>query len=121
MPYWDVVLRGFGFAFIYYCSIGVAIYLISVRLMPVGRIAKPEVPFYEKVTTGIFFGAVAYLIYLLGVAGMGELRAAVYTAGLMLGVLVAVFLWFKFRRKETFLQGETLFGSSGAGSKRMPR
>jgi len=52
VPYWDVVLRGFGFAFIYYMSIGVAIYLISVSLMPVGSIAKPDVPFYEKVTTG---------------------------------------------------------------------
>jgi len=111
VPYWDVVLRGFGFAFIYYFSIGVAIYLLSVRLMPVGRIDKPQVPIYEKVTTGIFFGAVAYLIYLLGFVGMGELRAAVNTAGLMFGVLVSVFLWFKYWRKEPFLQRETLFGS----------
>jgi len=111
VPYWDVVLRGFGFGFIYYFSIGVAIYLLSVRLMPRGRIEKPQVPLYEKVTTAIFFGAVAYLIYLLGFAGMGELRAAVNTAGLMFGVLVAVFLWFKYRRKDPFLEGETLFGS----------
>ena len=33
VPYWDVVLRGFGFSFIYYISIGVAIYLLSVRLL----------------------------------------------------------------------------------------
>jgi TRAP transporter 4TM/12TM fusion protein len=111
VPYWDVVLRGFGFAFIYYFSIGVAIYLISVRLMPRGAIEKPQVPLYEKVATAIFFGAVACLLYLMGVAGMGELRAAVNTAGLMLGALVAAFLWFKHRRKETFLKGETLLGS----------
>jgi TRAP-type uncharacterized transport system fused permease subunit len=111
VPYWDIVLRGFGFAFIYYFSIAVAIYLLSVRLMPRGAIEKPHVPLYEKVTTSIFFGAVAYLIYLLGVAGMGELRAAVNTAGLMLGVLIAVFLYFKYLRKDPFLEGETLLGS----------
>jgi TRAP transporter 4TM/12TM fusion protein len=110
-PYWDIVLRGFGFAFIYYFSIGVAIYLLSVRLMPRGAIEKPQVPLYEKVTTGIFFGSVAFLIYLLGVAGMGELRAAANTAGLMLAALIAVFLWFKYRRKDPFVKHETLFGS----------
>jgi TRAP-type uncharacterized transport system fused permease subunit len=42
---------------------------------------------------------------------MGELRAAVNTAGLMLGVLIAVFLYFKYLRKDPFLEGETLLGS----------
>src|SRR5574341_1104305 len=111
VPYWDIVLRGFGFAFVYYFSVGVAIYLLSVRLMPRGALDKPQVPVYEKVATGIFFGAVAYLIYLLGIAGMGELRAALFTAGLMLGVLIAVFLWFKVLRKDAFLERETLAGS----------
>src|SRR5574341_642989 len=74
VPYWDIVLRGFGFAFVYYFSVGVA-------------------------------------IYLLGIAGMGELRAALFTAGLMLGVLIAVFLWFKVLRKDAFLERETLAGS----------
>ncbi len=113
--YWDIVLRGFGFAFIYYFSVGVAIYLLSVRLMPHGALEKPRVPVYEKVATGIFFGAVAYLIYLLGVAGMGELHAALYTAGVMLGVLIAVFLWFKYLRKDRFLERETLWGSLRRG------
>ncbi len=111
VPYWDVVLRGFGFSFIYYISIGVAIYLLSVRLLPAGRIEKPQVPLYEKVTTGIFFGSVIYLIYLMGFLGRGELRAAVHTASWMLGVLIAVFLYFKYVRKDPFLAGETLFGS----------
>jgi TRAP transporter 4TM/12TM fusion protein len=111
VPYWDVVLRGFGFGFIYYFSIGVSIYLLSVRLMPAGKIDKPQVPLYEKVTSSIFFGAVAYLIYLLGFVGRGELRAAVSTGVLMLAALIAVFLWFKYRRKDPFLKGESLFGS----------
>jgi len=111
VPYWDVVLRGFGFSFIYYISIGVAVYLLSVRLLPHGRIDKPQVPLYEKVTTGIFFASVLYLIYLLGIVGRGELRAAVNTASWMLVVLIVVFLYFKYVRKDPFLAGETLLGS----------
>ncbi len=34
VPYWDVVLRGFALAFVYYVSIGVAVYLLCVRLLP---------------------------------------------------------------------------------------
>ena len=34
VPYWDVVMRGFALAFVYYVSIGVAVYLLCVRLLP---------------------------------------------------------------------------------------
>jgi TRAP transporter 4TM/12TM fusion protein len=115
VPYWDVVLRGFGFSFIYYISIGVAIYLLSVRLLPRGPIDKPKVLLYEKVTTGIFFGAVAYLVVLMGILSKGELLAAVKTASWMFVVLVAVFLYFKYVRKDPFLAGETLFASIRRG------
>jgi len=111
VPYWDVVLRGFGFSFIYYISIGMAIYLLSVRLLPRGAIDKPQVPLYQKVTTGIFFGAVAYLVILISFLGKGELLAAVNTASWMFAVLVAVFLYFKYVRKDPALAGETLLGS----------
>ena len=113
--YWDVVLRGFGFSFVYYISIGVAIYLLSVRLLPRGAIEKPQVPLYEKMMTGIFFGSVAYLIILMGFLGKGELRAAVNTASWMFVVLVAVFLYFKYVRKDPVLAGETLFASIRRG------
>jgi TRAP transporter 4TM/12TM fusion protein len=115
VPYWDVVLRGFGFSFIYYISIGVAIYLLSVRLLPRDKIDKPEVPLYQKLTTAIFLGAVAYLVFLMGFAGMGELHAAVKTASWMFAVLVAVFLYFKYLRREPILAGETLFASIRRG------
>ena len=36
VPYWDVVIRGFALAFIYYVSIGVAVYLLCVRLLAEG-------------------------------------------------------------------------------------
>jgi TRAP transporter 4TM/12TM fusion protein len=115
VPYWDVVLRGFGFSFIYYISIGMAIYLFSVRLLPREPVGKPQVPLYQKVTTSIFFGAVAYLVVLMGVLGKGELLAAVNTASWMLGVLAVVFLYFKYVRKDPALEGETLFASIRRG------
>jgi TRAP transporter 4TM/12TM fusion protein len=115
VPYWDVVLRGFGFSFIYYISIGMAIYLFSVRLLPREPIDKPKVPLYQKVTTSIFFGAVAYLVVLMGFLGKGELIAAVKTATWMFVALVAVFLYFKYVRKDPFLAGETLFASIRRG------
>jgi TRAP transporter 4TM/12TM fusion protein len=111
VPYWDVVLRGFGLAFIYYVSIGVAVYLLCVRLLPRDAIEKPQVPLYDKVKTCIFFSSVLYLIYLMGFVGKGELLAALYTASFMLGLLVAAFVYFKYLRKDPATTNETLFGN----------
>jgi TRAP-type uncharacterized transport system fused permease subunit len=115
VPYWDVVLRGFGFAAIYYPSIGVAIYLLSVRLLPRDKVDAPQVPLYQKVSTLIFFGSVAYLVFLMAVVGKGELLAAVNTATWMTVVLTAVFLFFKYVREEPSLAGESLWGSFRRG------
>ena len=115
VPYWDVVIRGFGFSFIYYVSIGFAIYLLCVRLLPGDKIAKPQVPLYDKVTTTIFFSAVLYLIYLMGWLGTGELRAALQTATFMLVPLMAAFLYFKHVLKDPLLKNETMLGSLRRG------
>jgi TRAP transporter 4TM/12TM fusion protein len=111
VPYWDVVLRGFGLAFIYYVSIGVAVYLLCVRLLPAEPVEAPHVPIYDKVKTGVFFAAVLYLLYLMGWAGKGELLAALQTTGLMFALLLAAFLYFKFVVKERSLAAETLLGN----------
>ena len=111
VPYWEVVLRGFGFSFIYYISIAFAVYLLCVRLLPGDRIEKPIVPVYDKVCTIIFLSAVLYLLYLMGFAGTGELRAALFTAIFMIVPLIVVFLFFKHVLKEPILAKETLFGS----------
>ena len=42
VPYWDVVLRGFALAFVYYVSIGIAVYLLCVRLLPKDPISAPQ-------------------------------------------------------------------------------
>jgi TRAP-type uncharacterized transport system fused permease subunit len=115
VPYWDVVLRGFGFSFVYYVSIAAAVYFISVRLLPRAAIDRPRVPLYDKVTTVIFLGSVGYLIYLMGFLGKGELLAALYTAGTMAGLLFVVFAYFRYVRKDPALAKETLFGTIRRG------
>jgi TRAP transporter 4TM/12TM fusion protein len=111
VPYWDVVIRGFALAFVYYASVAVAVYLLCVRLLPRDAIERPQVPLYDKLKTAIFFSSVLYLIYLMGFAGKGELLAALYTASFMLGLLVALFLYFKYVLKDPALANETLFGN----------
>ena len=111
VPYWDVVVRGFALAFVYYASIGVAVYLLCVRLLPSDAIDRPQVPLYEKFKTAIFFASVAYLIYLMGVVGKGELLAALYTATLMLVLLVALYLYFRYVRNDPVVGDETLLGN----------
>jgi TRAP transporter 4TM/12TM fusion protein len=111
VPYWDVVLRGFALAFVYYVSIGVAVYLLCVRLLPRDPIDRPQVPLYDKLKTAVFFASVLYLIYLMGVVGKGELLAALYTAAFMLGLLILLFLFFKYALDDPAVADETLFGS----------
>jgi TRAP transporter 4TM/12TM fusion protein len=111
VPYWDVVIRGFALAFVYYVSVGVAVYLLCVRLLPRDAIERPQVPLYDKLKTAVFFSSVLYLIYLMGFVGKGELLAALYTASFMLGLLVALFLSFKYMLKDPALANETLFGN----------
>lgn len=109
VPYWDVVLRGFALGFVYYASLALSVYLLCVRLLPRDAIANPPVPLYDKIKTAIFFAAVVYLIYLMGIVGMGELRAALFTSGAMFVMLFAAFLYFKYVLKDPEVIKESLF------------
>ena len=111
VPYWDVVKRGFALAFVYYASISFAIYLLCVRLLPRDQVVTPKVPAYEQIKTAIFFLAVLFLVYQMGVVGTGELLAALYTAAFMFGLLLLAFLVFKYVRRDPLLEEETLFGN----------
>jgi TRAP-type uncharacterized transport system fused permease subunit len=115
VPYWDVVIRGWALTFVYYISISAAVYLLCVRLLPGDKIAKPHVPLYDKATTIVFLSAVAYLVYLMGYIGRGELLAALQTAAFMLSLLIPLFLCFKYLVKEPALAQETLAGSIRRG------
>ncbi len=112
VPYWDVVLRGFGLAFVYYVSIGIAVYLLCVRLLPREPVEAPPVPLYDKIKTGIFFSSVLFLLYLMGFAGIGRAAGRAADRGLH---AVSCSSWsssiFKYVRKDPALSGETLFGN----------
>jgi TRAP transporter 4TM/12TM fusion protein len=111
VPYWDVVVRGFSLAFIYYVSLALAVYLLCVRLLPRESIEAPRVSAYDQVKTSIFFLAVVFLMVLMGWIGMGELRAALYTSAFMFVLLLANYLYFKYVLKDAALAEETFLGN----------
>jgi TRAP transporter 4TM/12TM fusion protein len=111
VPYWDVVIRGFSLGIVYYVSLAFAVYLLCVRLLPREAIAVTKVPPYNAVKTSIFFLAVVFLIYLLGKVGMGELRAALFTAAFMFALLLTAFLVFKYGLKDPEVRKESLFAN----------
>jgi TRAP transporter 4TM/12TM fusion protein len=111
VPYWDVVVRGFALAAVYYLSLALAVYLLCVRLLPSDTVAAPKVLAYDQIRTGIFFTAVVFLIILMGWAGYGELRAALFTSVFMFVLLIINFLYFKHVLKDPLVAEETLFGN----------
>jgi TRAP transporter 4TM/12TM fusion protein len=100
VPYWDVVMRGFAVAFVYFASLILAVYLLSVRLLSPDPVPVPAVPIYAQVKTAIFFAAVVYLMILMGWWGYGAMRAALFTAVALFIVLLAAYLFFAFVLKD---------------------
>jgi TRAP transporter 4TM/12TM fusion protein len=111
VPYWAVVLRGFALAFVYFVTLSMSIYLMSVRLLPAEPVAVPAVAVYDRIKTGIFFASVGFLIVLMGWVGIGELRSALYTAIFMLALLLAFYVYFKHVRKDEAVKKESLLGN----------
>lgn len=108
VPYWDVVVRGFAVAFVYFVSLVLAVYLLSVRLLSPEPVAVPEVPLQAMVKTLIFFAGVALLIVLMGWLGYGALRAALFTAVALFAALLVSYLVFKFALRDPDLQRESV-------------
>lgn len=111
VPYWDVVVRGFSLAIVYYATLALAVYLVCVRLLPSDKVFAPPVPLYDRTKTAIFFLSVAYLIYELGFVGTGELLSAVYASGFMFVLLLAAFLYFKYVRKDPAVVSQSLISN----------
>lgn len=111
VPYWDVVVRGFSLAIVYYGTLALAVYLACVRLLPSDNVAAPPVPLYDRTKTSIFFLSVLFLIYHLGIVGTGELLAALYAAGFMLALLTIAFLYFKYVLKDPAVVEQSLFNN----------
>ena len=111
VPYWDVVVRGFSLALVYYLSLALAVYLLAVRLMPRESIEAPKVSAYNQIKTAIFFVGVLFLMAMMGWIGMGELLAALYTAAFMFVLLLVNFLSFKYALKDPVAAQETFLGN----------
>ena len=111
VPYWDVVVRGFSLAIVYYGTLALAVYLVCVRLLPSDNVAAPSVPLYDRIKTSIFFLSVLFLVYHLGILGTGELLAALYAASFMLVLLIIAFLYFKYVLKDPAVADQSLINN----------
>jgi TRAP transporter 4TM/12TM fusion protein len=100
VPYWEVVIRGFAVAAVYFASLILAVYLLSVRLLPSDPITVPHVPLYDWAKTIIFFSGILFLIILMGWVGYGALRAALFTAAFLFAALFGAWIVFMFVLKD---------------------
>jgi TRAP transporter 4TM/12TM fusion protein len=111
VSYWSVALRGFALAFIYYSTLGLSVYLLSVRLMPPDPIEKTTIPMYEQIKTGIFFLGIIFLTILMGLLNYGEQLAGLYTGAFMFALLILLFLSFKYVLKDSAADKDSLLAN----------
>jgi len=110
VPYWDVVIRGFAVAFVYFASLVLAVYLLSAKLLPSTPVEVPDVPLYEWIKTAIFFSGIGFLILLMSTFGYGAMRAALLTASLIFVLLGLAWLVFKYVLRDPALSEDSLLG-----------
>lgn len=111
VSYWSVVLRGFSLAFIYYSTLSLSVYLLSVRLMPSTPIEATTLPVYDQIKTAVFFIGIIFLTILMGVFSYGEQLAGLYTGAFMFGLLILLYLYFKYLRKDPAADKDSLFAN----------
>ena len=111
VPYWSVALRGFALAFIYYSTLGLSVYLLSVSLMPSTPIEKATVPIYTQLKTAIFFLGIIFLAILMGGLKYGEQLSGLYTGAFMFSLLILLFLFFKYVKKDPAAKKDALFAN----------
>jgi TRAP-type uncharacterized transport system fused permease subunit len=113
VPYWDVVARGFALA-----HLSITCRWRFRRLSAVRAAAAPRPDqaanrslTYERSRPRSSFCRSLFLIVLMGWLGIGELLAALYTAGFMFLLLIVNFLYFKHVLKDPEVANETLLGN----------
>jgi len=111
VSYWSVMLRGFALAFIYYSTLSLSVYLLSVRLMPATPIEATTQPIYDQIKTAIFFIGIIFLTFLMGVLNYGEQLAGLYTGAFMFALLILLYLYFKYLRKDPAAEKDELFAN----------
>ena len=95
VPYWDVAMRGFAIGFVYFSALMLAVYLMSVRMLPADDVERPRLEVFEYFKTAFFFGAIVTLVVMLGVVGIGAMRSALYAATMMLAALLVLYFAYK--------------------------
>jgi TRAP transporter 4TM/12TM fusion protein len=111
VSYWKVALRGFALAFVYYSTLSLSVYLLSVRLMPSTPIEKTTMPIYRQLKTLIFFLGIAFLAFLMGGLNLGEQLSGLYTGAFMFSLLILLFLFFKYVKKDPTAKKEAIFAN----------
>jgi len=109
VPYWQVVLRGFSLAFVYYSTLSLSVYLMSVSHMPSSQIEKANMPIYDQLKTASFFMGIVYLTLLMGVFNYGEQIAGLYTGAFMFGLLILLYLYYRYVRKDPATAKDSIF------------
>jgi len=86
VSYFEVVVRGFVLAFIYYISIALTVYLLTLQYIKPGKTSSDglasqigKVTMLDKLNTATFFFSLLFLIYLMGGLWWPEIRAALTT------------------------------------------
>ncbi len=108
VPYWDVVLRGFAMGFVYFSAVIMSVYLLSVRSVPQEEVDTPDVPLYDKLKTFSFFSCIIALVILMGVVGLGPMRAAVYTSTFLFALLLLIHLYYKYKARVREFQEQSI-------------
>ena len=111
VPYWDVVVRGFALAFVYYASLALAVYLLACACCRANRSRRPRCRPTTRSRPRFSSSAVVFLMAMMGWIGMGELLAALYTAAFMFVLLLVNFLYFKYVLKDPAVAQETFLGN----------
>jgi TRAP transporter 4TM/12TM fusion protein len=111
VPYWSVVIRGFALAFIYYSTLSLSIYLMSISLLPASPIEKTTQPIYNQLKTAIFFLGIIFLAILMGGLNYGEQLSGLYTGAFMFSLLILLFLFFKYVRKDPAAKKDVLLAN----------
>jgi TRAP transporter 4TM/12TM fusion protein len=111
VPYRNVVLRGFALAFIYYSTLSLSVYLLSVKLMPSAPVEATTVPAYEQLKTAIFFIGIIYLTILMGFLRIGEQLSGLYTGSFMFGLLILSYLFFRYVRHDPAAEKESILAN----------
>lgn len=108
VPYWDVVIRGFGIAGIYFISLYLVVHLLSVsEIVPYEREVQ-SVEQHETAKALSFFASIIFLIVLMGYYGYGPMRAGVYGATFLAGLLLLIFFYYKYIKKAESFSNEKL-------------